>query len=503
MTNALRLSLVAALLLSACTVGPNYTRPTAPTPPAFKEAAGWTSAAPADLLDRGPWWTLFRDPLLDELCARIEISNQNVAASAAAYEQARALVRETRAGFFPQLDLTPQVTRSGGGGSAGTVIGGTVGGTTGGTGTGTGGNSGVIGSSRTTTRYRATIGASWEPDIWGRLRRSVEQARGQAEASAADLAAARLSAQGELATNYLQLRSLDAEIGLVEATAKSYDRALQITRNRYAAGVSAKTDVLQAETQVANARADSADLVRQRQVLEHAIAVLTGTAPATFTIAPVAWQPAIPDVPLELPSTLLQRRPDIAAAERRVAAANAAIGVEIAAYYPNITLSGSVGQSSSALSSLFDGGSFLWSLGASLAQTIFDGGAINARVRGARAAWTQTVAQYRQTVLTALQDVEDQLVGARQLTTAYELRRQASAAADQTEQLTLNQYLAGQVAYTDVVTVQTTALNARRTLVTAAANRQATAVALIQSLGGSWTQTWGTARPGSGRSGGT
>ena len=486
-------SLIAALLLSACAVGPNYKRPTAPAPAAFKEAAGWTTAAPADLLDRGPWWTLFGDPVLDDLAGRIEVSNQNIAAAAAAYAQARALVRETRAGFFPAITLDGGVTKSGGGGSSGTVI------STGGTGTSTGDTAGSTGSSiassGNTTRYRATIGASWEPDIWGSIRRSVEQTRGAAEASAADLAAARLSAQGELAADYLQLRSLDAEIDLVEATAKSYDRALQITGNRYAAGVSMRTDVLQAQTQVATARGDEADLVRQRGVLEHAIAVLIGTAPADFSIARVKWNPVVPDIPLELPSTLLERRPDIAGAERRVAAANAAIGVAIAAYFPSITLSGSVGQSASSISNLVSGSAFLWSLGASLAQTIFDAGATRARVAEARAAWQQTVAQYRQAVLTALQDVEDQLIGARQQASEYEFRRQASEAADLTEKLTLNQYLAGQIAYTDVVTVQATALTARRTLVTAAASRQATAVALIQSLGGSWSTTYGTPRP--------
>lgn len=483
--------LAAALALSACTVGPNYTRPATAIPPAFKEATGWTVAAPGDLLDRGAWWRLFGDPVLDGLCGRIEVSNQNVAAAVAAYAQASALVRETRAGLFPTISLDAGVTRSGGGGSNGTVItdggAGTGVGTEVGTGTGTGV---TVGTSGNSTRYRATVGADWAPDLWGRLRRSVEQARGSADASAADLAAARLSAQGELATDYLQLRSIDAEIDLVEATAKSYDRSLKITSNRYVAGVAARTDVLQAQTQVANARGDLADLVRQRGVLEHAVAVLVGEAPASFAIAKTRWAPVVPDMPPALPSTLLERRPDIAAAERRVAAANAGIGIAVAAFYPDISLSGSVGQSASSLGRLFDGGSFLWSLGASLAQTVFDAGATSARVAEARAAWQQTVAQYRQTVLTALQDVEDQLIGARQYAATYQRRREASAAADLTEQLTLNQYLAGQVAYTDVVVVQATALNARRTLVAAAASRQATAVALIQSLGGSWATTY-------------
>ncbi len=493
---------LAVALLASCTVGPNYRRPTDATPPAFKEAAGtaFVAAVPGDALDKGPWWTLFGDPVLDDLCARIEVDNQNVAAAAAAYDQARALVREARAGFFPTVDLTPAVTKSGGGGSNGTIIttgggtsnGGTTGtGTTGGTGNGTGTTgSSTVGSSGSGVRYRITGGASWEPDLWGRVRRSVEQARGTAGASAADLANARLSAQSELATDFLQVRSLDAEIALVDATAKSFDRALQITVNRYNAGVSAKTDLLQAQTQVASTRGDLAELVRQRAVFEHAVAVLSGQPPATFGIKPVAWAPVFPTVPLELPSTLLQRRPDIAASERRVAAANAGIGVEVAGYFPNLTLTGSVGQSATSLGNLFAGSAFFYSVGASLAAPIFNGGLTSARVAAARAAWRQAVATYRQTVLAALQDVEDQLAGSRQLALTYALRQAASAGADQTEKLVFNQYLAGQVAFTDVVTVQATALNARRTLVQAALTRQTTAVSLIRSLGGSWATTY-------------
>ena len=510
---AVATAVAASLLASACTVGPNYRRPTDATPPVFKEATpgvAWTAAAPGDALDKGAWWTLFGDPALDALCARIEVSNQNVAAAAAAYDEARALVREARAGFFPTVNATPSVTHSGGGGSNGTIITtgtdtgtgtgttGTTGtgtGTTGTTGTGTTGTGTSFGTTGNTTRYSLTGSASWEPDLWGSVRRSVEQARGTAAATAADLANARLSAQSELATDFLQVRALDAEIVLTEQTAKSYDRSLQITLNRYQAGVSAKTDVLQARTLVASTRGDLAELVRQREVLEHAVAVLAGQAPATFSIVPIKWHPVVPAVPLELPSTLLERRPDIAAAERRVAAANAGIGVQVAGYYPNLTLTGSVGQSASTLGSLFSGSAFLWSVGASLAQTIFNGGLTSARVAAARATWNQSVATYRQTVLSALEDVEDQLAGTRQLAVTTALREAASQAADETERLTLNQYLAGQVDYTTVVTVQTTALTARRTLVTAAMTQQTTAVALIRSLGGSWATTYPGSTP--------
>ncbi len=488
-----------ALLASACTVGPNYRRPADATPPAFKETAGvaWTPAEPGDALDKGAWWTLFGDPVLNDLCARVAVDNQNVAAAAAAYDQARALVREARAGYFPTLDVTPAVTKSGGGGSNGTIVttgggtadGGTTGtGTTGGAGSGTGSTgSSNVGSTGSGTRYRITAGASWEPDLWGRVRRSVEQARGNAQASAADLGNARLSAQSDLATDFLQVRALDAEIALVDATGKSYDRALTITTNRYNAGVAAKTDLLQARTQVASTRGDLAELVRQRAVLEHAVAVLAGQAPATFVIQPIKWSPVVPAVPLALPSALLERRPDVSAAERRVAAANAGIGIEVAAYYPNLTLTGSVGESATAIGNLFTPGAFFYSLGASLAQAVFNGGLTGARVAAAKAAWQQATATYRQTVLAALQDVEDQLAGSRQEALTTTLRQAASSAADETERLTLNQYLAGQIAYTDVVTVQTTALTARRTLVQAAVTQQATAVALVRSLGGGWT----------------
>ena len=491
---------VAALALTACTVGPNYRRPADATPPAFKETAGvdWTPAAPGDALDKGAWWTVFGDPALDALCARIDVSNQNVAAAAAAYDQARALVREARAGFFPTVSATPSVSHSGGGGSNGTIVTTGATGTTGTTGTGTTGTTGgtSFGTSGNSTRYSLTGSASWEPDLWGSVRRSVEQAKGTAAATAADLANARLSAQSELATDFLQVRALDAEIALAGETETSYERSLQITLNRYAAGVAAKTDVLQAQTLVASTRGDLAELVRQREVLEHAVAVLAGQAPATFAIAPVKWHPVVPAVPLELPSTLLERRPDIAGAERRVAAANAGIGVQVAGYYPNLALTGSVGQSASTLGNLFSGSAFLWSVGASLAQTVFNGGLTSARVAAARATWNQSVATYRQTVLAALEDVEDQLAGTRQLAVTTALRQAASQAADETERLTLNQYLAGQVDYTTVVTVQTTALTARRTLVTAAMTQQTTSVALVRSLGGSWATTYpGTPLP--------
>jgi NodT family efflux transporter outer membrane factor (OMF) lipoprotein len=445
-------------LLSACAVGPTYQRPSAPTSPTYKEAQDWVVAAPADALDRGPWWTLFADPVLDELERRVEVSNQNIAAATAAYAQAQAAVREQRASLFPVVTLDGGASRSGGGGSTPTA-----------------------------NRYQVGIGGSWEPDVWGRLRRGVDSASASAQASAADLASAKLSAQGELAVDYIGLRQTDAQQALLADTIAGYERALQITQNRYAAGVVAKTDVLQAQTQLANAQADRVGLMRQRAQLEHAIAVLVGEAPGNFSLAKAPWKFSVPEVPVGVPSTLLQRRPDIAAAERRVAAANEQIGIAQAAYYPSFGLSASYGFGASKLGELFKASSSVWSLGLQAAQTLFNAGATREKVAGARAAQEEAAARYRQTVLSAFQDVEDQLAATRVLVQQYELRRQASEAADQVEQQVLNRYRAGQVSFSEVVVAQATALSARRSLVQLASDRQTTAVALIQALGGGWS----------------
>ncbi len=451
-----------AALLSACTIGPAYERPTSAAPAAFKEAplgdAGWFPAAPADTLERGPWWELFGDAELNRLVSQVEVSNQNVATAAAAYAQARALVAQQRASLFPQITADGSARRNGGNGAAGT-----------------------------SNAFQAGLGASWEPDVWGALRQSVTSAQASAQASAADLAAARLSAQGELATNYFLLRDADLELGLLRRTVDGYERTAKITRNRYDAGISPRTDVLQAQTQLANARADLAGVTNNRAQLEHAIAVLVGAAPAAFTLPPADWNMIVPAVPLVVPSELLQRRPDIAAAERAVAAANANIGIQRSAYFPSIGLSASVGNSTSRIGGLFNASTTLWSLGLSVAQTVFDAGATHARVEGAEAARDAAVARYRQTVLTAFREVEDNLSSTRTLTEQAGLRRAASEAADLTEQQLLNRYLAGQVSYTDVVNAQASALNARRTLAQLAASRQAVAIGLIQALGGGWT----------------
>jgi len=450
------LTLIFPALLAGCAVGPAYQVPTTPQPAAFKEAAGWRPAAPADTLERGPWWTLFNDPQLTSLAEQVEVSNQNVAAAVASYAQARALVQEQRASLFPSLGLNLSADRSGGR------------------------------NTDSATSYRSSIGASWEPDIWGRLRAGVSAAGANAAASAADLAAARLSAQGELAINYFSLREADAAIALLATTIAGYERVLVITRNRFDAGIAAKSDVLQAETQLANARVDLLSQQRQRAQLEHAIAILIGKAPAEFTLAPAPGQAGVPEIPVGVPSLLLERRPDIASAERRVAAANAQIGIARSAYYPNIGLSGSVASGGSKVGDLFNASNLLWSLGTSVAQSLFNAGATRANVQGAEAQHQAAVARYRQTVLTAFGAVEDQLTATRVLAEQQVLRQQASQAADQTEAQMLNRYKAGQVSYTEVVQAQASALSARRALVQLQADRQTTAVALIQSLGGGW-----------------
>jgi NodT family efflux transporter outer membrane factor (OMF) lipoprotein len=463
--------LIVAAVLSGCAFTPKYERPATPNPAAFKELQGWAPAAPADALERGPWWNLFADPVLDGLVRQVEVNNQNVAAAVAAYGQARALVAEQRAALFPTVTLTGGANRSGSGG-----------------GNGNGGGSGNNGNDngRTSNSYRLNIGSSWEPDVWGRLRAGVSVAQANAQASAADLASARLSAQGELAADYFSLRSVDAQRALLATTIEGYQRVLKITQNRFDVGIVPHSDVYQAQTQLASAQSDDLTLARQRAQYEHAIAVLIGKAPADFALAPAQWAVTVPDVPPGVPSTLLERRPDIAASERAVAAANAQIGIVRSAYFPQIGLTASYGPSASAIGDLFKASSVAWALGLSATETIFNGGANRAAVQGANAAREQAVARYRQTVLTAFADVEDQLAATRVLAQQQDLQRQASQAADKVEEQVLNRYKAGQVSYSEVVQAQVTALNARRALVQTQGNRQTTAVALIQALGGGW-----------------
>jgi NodT family efflux transporter outer membrane factor (OMF) lipoprotein len=448
-------------LLAGCAgVAPRHERPMVVTAAAFKEAPSnpdWREARPADAAERGPWWQRFGDATLDTLMPQVEVSNQTVAAAVSRYAQARALVAGQQAGLLPSLGVSGSANRSG-----------------------------SLRGGEGSTALRAGLEAGWEPDLWGRLASGVSQARATAQASAADLASATLSAQAALASNYFSLRGADAELALLRQTAEGYERSLQIARNRYQAGLAARTDLLQAETQLANARADQAALAAQRQQLEHAIAVLLGRAPADFTLPVEPWNQRVPEVPGLQPSELLQRRPDIAAAERAVAAANAQIGVARAAFYPSLSLSGSVGGSATRLADLLSASHSLWSLGLSVAQTLFDGGKLDAALRSAEAGRDTTVATYRQTVLVAFQEVEDRLSARRALNEQLALRGQASAAADLTEQQVLNRYRAGQVGYSEVVAAQVSAQNARRALLQVQSSLQTNAVELVQALGGGW-----------------
>jgi NodT family efflux transporter outer membrane factor (OMF) lipoprotein len=465
-------ALSAAALLGACSQMPTYEVPATPAAPAWHETApGWMAAAPADTFARGPWWNLFDDAQLDALVREVNVSNQNVAAAQAAVEQSQALVRQQRAGFWPTVDVTAGATRAGAGGGIATRS-----------------NPSSTSFSATGNRFTLGLGASWEPDIWGAVRSGVSAADAHAQASEADLANATLVAQASFVADYLSLREADAEIAILQATITGYERALQITQNRYAAAIAQKSDVLQAETTLASAQADLAGLVQQRAQFAHAMAVLAGQAPATFQIPAGDWHAtAVPAIPVGLPSDLLQRRPDIAASERNVAAANAQIGVARSAWFPALTLSASANQNATNLTNLLNASSNTWSFGLAIAETIFDGGARDAQVDAARASWRQAVAQYRQTVLTAIQDVEDQLTAASTLEQQQALRRTASEAADQTEQQMLNRYTQGIVAYTDVVTAQATALAARRALIEVSLQRQTAAVTMIEALGGGWT----------------
>jgi NodT family efflux transporter outer membrane factor (OMF) lipoprotein len=462
--SALAFSLALSALLAGCASLSSEPPPVVEAPAAWKEApaaSGWMPAAPADALDRGPWWLRFGDAGLDDLAARLRQANQDIAVALANYQQARALVRVQRAGLFPDLSLSAAASRSG-----------------------------TRGAGDARGAANATLDVGWAPDVWGRIARAVGSAQAQAEGSRADLAAAELSALGELASNYFQLREADAELALLAATLEGYERSLAIARNRYEAGIAAQSDVLQAQTLLVNTRAERVSVQRSRDVLEHAIAVLVGAAPSSFSL-PVesAWRPNVPGVPAGVPSTLLQRRPDIASAERAVVVANAQIGIQRSAYFPTLGLSASLGQSSSRVSDLLSASNMLWALGLSATQVIFDAGAIGARVDAARAAHDAAVASYRRTVLGAFQGVEDQLTATASLAQQEALRREASAAADRTEQQILNRYRAGQVSFTEVVTAQASALNARRTVLQVLVSRQVAAVGLIQALGGGWEGT--------------
>ncbi|MBL8541468.1 MAG: efflux transporter outer membrane subunit [Betaproteobacteria bacterium] len=465
--------LFAATLGTGCTVGPDYVRPSAPVPQTFKEAGKWKPAEPRDDSGRGPWWEVFGDAQLNALVERVNVSNQNILAAEAQFRGAQALVQQARAGYFPTLSMGVSTVRS---------------------------QSPNLPNAPSTTRpvttYNLPANASWEPDLWGSVRRAVESSEANAQSTAASLESARLSAQATLAQNYFLLRTADAQKRLLDDTAAAYERSLELTKNRYAAGVAARVDVVQALTQLKSTQAQAIEIGVQRAALEHAIAVLMGEPPEEFSIAPTPLDVAPPAIPVGVPSELLERRPDIAAAERSVAAANAQIGVAIAAFYPTLTLSAAGGFRSTDAADWLSVPSRYWSVGAALAQVLFDGGLRSGVTAQARATYDSNVAAYRQTVLTGFQEVEDNLAALRILEEEAAVQADAVAAARQSVDLTTNQYKAGIVSYLNVVAVQTVALNNERTAVGILGQRLTASVLLVKALGGGWDASAlaGTAR---------
>lgn len=464
---AVAVAVATAVLLAGCAVGPDYHRPDTSIPAAFKEApAGWKVAQPADRADRGPWWSVYNDPQLDALVGKLNASNQTIAQSAAAYRQARALVAEARAAYFPTVGLTASGSRSR---------------------TGRTSSSSSFGSSSSISNsYSVGLDASWEPDLWGKVSRTVSAQRAGEAAAAADLANARLSQQALLAQTYFQLRTSDALQKLLDDTVKSYGESLKLTQNQYAQGVAARADVIQAQTQLQSAQAASIDNGVARAQYEHAIATLIGEPASTFSLAPNPLAAEPPITPVDVPSALLERRPDIAAAERRAAAANEQIGVAIAAFFPTLTLSATGGFQSSVWSQLFTLPARFWTVGPQLAATLFDAGLRAAQTDAARATYDQDVAAYRLAVLTAFQDVEDNLASQRILAQEVDVQRQAVDSAQHALAIVTNQYKAGTVAYLNVLTAQTTAFTAQQKLATIAGQRMVSSIGLVKALGGGW-----------------
>jgi NodT family efflux transporter outer membrane factor (OMF) lipoprotein len=455
----------ALLLISACSVGPDYVRPSLKTPAVYKEAEAAKHAQSLDDVVGRNWWEIFADPELNALEQQVQISNQNVAQAEARFRQARALVQQARAAYFPTVTIGIGVSRTARSPTSGT---------------------GEVRDSRPFTDHSLPVDVSWELDVWGRIRRTVESSQATAQASAADLEAATLSARAELAQDYFQLRSLDGQKQLLDNTVVAFDKSLQLTNNRYRSGVASRADVLQAETQLKTTQAQAIDIGVQRAQLEHAIALLIGKAPADLTIptAPLATQP--PTIPAGVPAELLKRRPDVAAAERTVVSANAQIGVAEAAYYPTLSIDSQGGFESSSASKWLSAMGRFWSAGFNLSQTLFDGGARKAQVEQARAVYDTDVAAYRQTVLAGFQEVEDNVAAQRILGTEAQAQDEAVQAAQQSLAVTMNQYQSGIVSYLNVVVAQTTALANERTAVDILGRRLTASVLLIKALGGGW-----------------
>lgn len=460
MNHKLRIStllLALSVVLTGCAVGPDYQRPSVTVTPEFKEAKGWTKASPQDDLTKGDWWTVYQDPTLDQLMNQVKISNQNVAQYEAQYRQALALMDQTHASLFPSLTGSAGVTRKG-----------------------------TLSSTENTYSAGAAT-SSWEVDLWGKIRRGVEEYQASAQASEAELANITLSAQSSLAQNYFQLRVLDARIALYQQSVHEYERYLTIIQNKYNAGTESKATLAQAQTQLESAKSSKLDLEWQRAQLEHAVAVLIGKTPAEFSLpAATELKMQVPTLPVSLPSQLLERRPDIAYAERNVASANAAIGVAKAAYFPDLTMTASAGFESSVLSNLISLPNRTWSVGPSLSGTILDFGATKAKVHQAEAAYDADVATYRQTVLSAFQEVEDNLVEFSTLQREIQSQQRAADSAKESARVTYNQYQAGMIDYLDVASTQNTSLSQQQSLLSLLGTQQVATVKLIASLGGGW-----------------
>ncbi|MDQ0072627.1 NodT family efflux transporter outer membrane factor (OMF) lipoprotein [Variovorax boronicumulans] len=468
---------LAALLLAGCAVGPDYVRPQMDVPAAYKETGPWKTATPQLIDASHPWWEAYGDTTLSALVVQANAANQNIRVAEAQYREAQAIAAAAHAGFFPTVGLDAGANRA---------------------------QTNSTGATKRATTDTLGLAASWEPDLWGAVRRSVEAGNADAQASADDLAGARLSIQTTLAQDYLQIRVIDLQRDLYASTTAAYAKALELTQHQYAAGTVLRSDVALAESQLKTAEAQAVDLEAQRSQLEHAVAVLTGQAPASFSLAPLAssaettaaslsstaaLRVQLPVTPAGLPSELLERRPDIAGAERRVQAANANIGVAKAAYYPQIVLSASGGFSAGNLASLFNTPSRVWSLGAALAQTVFDGGLRKAHTDQAVAAYDASVAQYKQTVLGGFQQVEDNLATLRVLDRESALQAQAVQASQLAERLALSQYRAGTATYLSVVTAQQLSLTNQRTAAQVLGRQLAASVSLIAATGGGWTAT--------------
>ena len=466
---------LALLELNGCTVGPNYRTPVVETPPAYKEVGDWKPAQPNDQNLGGDWWKIFQDPQLDALELQVNVSNQNLKAAEAQYQQARAILRYSRADYYPTVTTEPSATR-----------------------TRTSANRPASSTTFAGIVYNDFVlpfNVSYEVDVWGRVRRTVESYREQAQASAADLATVNLSMHADLAVDYFLARSLDAEEQLLNSTVTQYEQALELIQSRFAGGIASEVEVQQADTQLETTRAEAIDVGVARAQYEHAVAILIGKPPAEFSLPPLPLVAPPPPIPVSVPSRLLERRPDVAAAERRVASANAQIGVAKAAYYPQINLGASGGFESSSITTLLQGPSGLWAIGASAAETSFDAGRRRAASDQAIAAYDQTVANYRETVLTSFQQVEDNIAALRILEHEAQVQDKAVLAAQKYLELANTRYTGGVTSYLEVTTAETAALTDEVTAVNILGRRMVDAVSLVQALGGGWDRSALPARP--------